>query len=166
MTSRSNRDATRVTLSDLLRDEASRRGIPPTRGHLQDLGNSLRREFGASVLVDRVLSHYTEPHGLKLVIDGVRNPAEVLAIRKRGGLIVGLTRRQVMDTDDGRRIALQRESDPQEPVWGQRVSDAMTMVATTIRNDGSLQELLNRIVVAIENTATSAVPSGGALPAD
>src|SRR5438132_776079 len=104
----------RVTLSDLLRDEAARRGIAATRSNLQDLGNALRVELGSGVLVGRAIAANHEARS-GLVIDGVRNPGEVAAIHGAGGVIIGLVRALQPPTDSADELARVRESDPGEP---------------------------------------------------
>lgn len=80
-------------LSDKIQEEGKRRGekVPLGREQLQDLGNELRREYGDNVLALRVLNDdYNE--GVPLVIDGLRNPAEIDAIRMfaKNVLIIGI----------------------------------------------------------------------------
>jgi len=43
------------SLSDIVREEAARRGLPPEREHLIRIGNLLRQEGGAGVLAERIL---------------------------------------------------------------------------------------------------------------
>lgn len=70
------------SLSDALRREAEKQGLECTRDNLYALGNRMRREEGAGVLAARTLE------GLDLsqnfVIDSIRHPAEVEALRATG----------------------------------------------------------------------------------
>jgi dephospho-CoA kinase len=80
-------------LSDKIQEEGRKRGkkVPLGREELQDLGNELRRKHGDNVLALRVLSDdYKE--GVPLVIDGLRNPAEIDVIRMfaKDVLIIGI----------------------------------------------------------------------------
>src|SRR5437868_5389794 len=68
------------SLSDRVKTEAARLHRQRTnRQDLQDLGNSLRRDFGASVLADATAALIdTSPHP-KVLIDSIRHPAELQA---------------------------------------------------------------------------------------
>ncbi len=66
------------SLSDVIRDEAAARGLPPEREHLIRIGNELRREGGAGVLAERILPRL----GDRDVVDSIRNPSEVAVLRR------------------------------------------------------------------------------------
>lgn len=67
------------SLSDVIRDEIRNRGTTPTRELMIDVGNELRSRFGADVLAQRVLAALdSDKH---YVIDSIRNPTEVEALR-------------------------------------------------------------------------------------
>jgi dCMP deaminase len=68
------------SLSDEIRQELARCGQPATRENLIDTGNELRRSLGPAVLAERVKAKL-QP-GRNYVIDSVRNPAEVEALRR------------------------------------------------------------------------------------
>lgn len=69
------------SLSDVLRDELKNTGKEITRENLIELGNKLRHDGGPSVLADRVLAKLDPEKNY--VIDSIRNPAEVKALRRR-----------------------------------------------------------------------------------
>lgn len=69
------------SLSDILREELSARGQAVTREVLIAIGNELRANYGAGVLAERTLKKLgPEAHA---VIDSIRNPFEVEALRRR-----------------------------------------------------------------------------------
>jgi dephospho-CoA kinase len=68
------------TLSNEVREEAKKRGIPIERKTLQDLGNLMREEEGLGVLIKRVIRKMEE--NKDYVIDGIRNTGEVEELRK------------------------------------------------------------------------------------
>ena len=68
------------SLSDEIREELGRRGETATRENLIGMGNRLRREFGPAVLAERVKARL-QP-GRNVVVDSVRNPAEVESLRR------------------------------------------------------------------------------------
>lgn len=69
------------SLSDVLRDELESRKEPPSRENLIAIGNELRKSYGAGVLAERILEKVrVDAHA---VVDSVRNPFEVEALRRR-----------------------------------------------------------------------------------
>jgi dephospho-CoA kinase len=72
------------SLSDMLREEARSRGLDPNDTKtLQDLGDELRQTFGAAVLAERtVVKGISRLEDRKIVIDSIRNPAEVRFLRE------------------------------------------------------------------------------------
>jgi dephospho-CoA kinase len=72
------RGFTLYSLSNIVREEAEARSLPPEREHLIAIGNDLRREGGPSVLADRLIPRLAD----RDVVDSIRNPAEVQALRQ------------------------------------------------------------------------------------
>jgi len=70
-----------ISLSDLIREEASSRGLTYTRDNLIALGNELRVTYGAGVLAERALTRIAV--GKNAVITSIRNPREVHLLRQR-----------------------------------------------------------------------------------
>ncbi len=78
-----------VSVTDLLRAELNRQGLPTDREHLRELSAQWRREFGFGVLIDRayeafmpVASKYTG-----LAIASLRNPYEADRVHELGGAV-------------------------------------------------------------------------------
>ena len=69
------------SLSDVLRDELKKQGQEVTRENLIEIGNQLRHQAGPSVLADKVLAKLDPEKNY--VIDSIRNPAEVKALKRR-----------------------------------------------------------------------------------
>lgn len=79
-----------VSVTDILRDELKRRGLPVERENLRELSAEWRRQFGRGVLIDKAFQIY-ESHqkGHKgLAIASLRNPGEADQIHKLGGRVV------------------------------------------------------------------------------
>ena len=76
-----------VSVSDVLRDEARRRGLPVERDVLRTISAEWRREHGLGVLVDRSLDLLTESHA-GIVIASIRNPGEADRIHELGGRLI------------------------------------------------------------------------------
>ena len=75
-----------ASLSDILRTEATKRGLEHTREHLSSISHELRMELGEGALSQRLIEEASADE--KLVISSLRVPGEVEAIQKRGGIIV------------------------------------------------------------------------------
>jgi dCMP deaminase len=67
------------SLSDVIRDEVRKRGLPLTREMLIQTGNELREHFGPGILAHRILARVEDDK--HYVIDSIRNPSEVEALR-------------------------------------------------------------------------------------
>ena len=67
-----------VSFGGYVRHLAALRGMPRTRGQLQDLGDSLFKSKGSSGLLQAALEHYGVNSDDSVVFDGVRHP-EILA---------------------------------------------------------------------------------------
>jgi len=74
------------SLSDELRRELEKRGIPPLRENLIRVGTELRRAEGNSVLAKRVLAG-CKP-GKNYVITSIRHPQEIEELRKQAGFFM------------------------------------------------------------------------------
>jgi dCMP deaminase len=71
------------SLSDVIREELARDGLEPTRENMIERGRELRERFGPAVLAERIAPRLTEDR--HHVIDSIRHPAEVEALRAAGG---------------------------------------------------------------------------------
>lgn len=149
-----------VTLSSLIREEAGRRGGAETRDELVKIGNELRREGGAGILAKLALEKVLAGGG-DWVIDGIRNPAEVLELRKSpDSKIVGLAVNEELIVErilsrkrDGDALSredilkkIAREKGEGEPKDGQQVAKCMEMVDVVIENEGELKELAEKFL--------------------
>jgi len=91
-----------VSVSDLLRDELARRGLPPAREHMRELSAEWRRESGLGVLMDKAVNFYTaqEKTYEGLAIASLRNPGEADRVHDLGG--------QVMWVDADQKLRYER----------------------------------------------------------
>lgn len=69
-----------LSLSDEIRAELERAGLPPTRENLIARGNALRHEFGRDVLAVRTRERLLPERNY--VVDSIRHPDEVRALRQ------------------------------------------------------------------------------------
>ncbi|MCU0653428.1 MAG: AAA family ATPase [Candidatus Pacebacteria bacterium] len=68
----------KLSLSDVIRNEAETRGMELSRRNLQDLGNEMRKTLGLDVLARRAMEKMAS--GKRYVIDSIRNPEEIRAL--------------------------------------------------------------------------------------
>jgi dCMP deaminase len=144
------------SLSDVIRDEIRLRGQAPTREVLIQVGNELRQKFGARVLAERILKKIESDKNY--VIDSIRNPSEVEALRASRQFKLVLVDAAV-EVRFRRTLSRNRESDPQtleafleverREAAGDATSQNMIaveqMADEKVVNDGSLGELHQEI---------------------
>jgi len=70
------------SLSDRIREELTRRKLPITREWLQDMGDELRSKYGAHILAQRTSEMIAAGGQQRIVIDSIRNPAEIRFLRE------------------------------------------------------------------------------------
>ena len=79
-----------ISVTELLRDEVRRRGLPVEREHLRTVSAEWRREFGLGVLVDRAVDAWKET-GDKyqgIVMASLRNPYEADRVHELDGSVI------------------------------------------------------------------------------
>ncbi len=74
------------SLSDILREELAARGVAESRESLTAIGNELRTAGGPGVLAERLVERLSD--GQRHVVDSIRNPAEVVALRAASGFFL------------------------------------------------------------------------------
>ena len=98
------------SLSDAIRDELRARKLDISRDALIQVGNELRQQFGPSVLADRIVER-TQPDR-NYVIDSIRNPSEVAALRKACKDFKLIRVDAPLQARFERTVARRRENDP------------------------------------------------------
>jgi dephospho-CoA kinase len=138
------------SLSDVVREEAAARGLPPEREHLIRVGTLLREAGGPGVLAERLLPRL----GDRAVVDSIRNPGEVAALRRRTGFVlVGVTappeirfarsriRARPGDPSSIEAfLAREREENSSNPA-GQQLQATFELADRVIVNEGDLRAL-------------------------
>ncbi len=150
------RGYTPISLSDMVRAEATRRKLTHTREHLQNVGNDLRKCFGPGALGKIVRETMEKQPKKKWVIDGIRNPGEYAELKKISDFqMIGLTaqpdvivQRLIKRGRDGKKVTkkqilerLDREKGIGEPPGGQQVKKCLDLVDYLIINEGTLKDL-------------------------
>ncbi|HKQ61693.1 MAG TPA: AAA family ATPase [Candidatus Polarisedimenticolaceae bacterium] len=150
------------SLSDIVREEAAARGLPPEREHLIRVGNELRQAGGAGVLAERLLPRL----GARAVVDSIRNPAEVQVLRRLPAFrLVGIVapvelrfRRSLerCRAGDPRSLeefrARERQENSADPT-GQRLDATLALADRVVENSGdraALHRSLDRLLAELE----------------
>jgi len=149
-----------ISLSDIVRSEAAKADSRVTRSQMQDIGNRLRTEGGAGVLGRMIREIVLAAPEARWVIDGIRNPAEVLELKKIDDFyLIGIDcdipiilarmkkRGRVTDmaAEGELRASLEREWGNGEPEGGQRVGPTLAMADYYVANNGTLAEFKARL---------------------
>ena len=152
-----NKDFTKLSLSDEIREEARKRSIELTRENLIALANEMRATEGLGVLAKRVVKKIEQ--GKNYVVESIRNPEEVNELRKNKDFtMLSIWASQKIRFE--RVSKRMREKDPQtfeeflridhieayNPLpHAQKILLCMQMSDHIIVNEGSLEELNNNI---------------------
>ena len=146
-----------LSLSDVIREEAARLNKPITRDTLVQLGNQLRKEFGAGALAEKVFARLDPDKNY--VVDSIRNPAEVQVLRRRRDFYLV----HVMAPQKLRYERLKqrgRENDPQSfedfmkleakeaastETNHQQLDQTISLADVTLENGGALRDLQEKV---------------------
>ena len=74
-----------LSYSDVIREVARTRNHPTDRKGLQDLGDSLRKEYGNGFLSIFLIEQMERLEGKDFVVGNIRNPGEVEVLREKFG---------------------------------------------------------------------------------
>jgi len=150
------------SLSDIIREELKAKGKEITRDNLQATGNELRKKHGNSVLADKTLEKIEE--GKNHIIDSIRNPAEIKALRKRKDFTLVFIDAPIKIRFN-RIIDRKREKDPitfedfkkveekeleSSDSASQQLVKCREMANFIIHNDSSFEELYKKIDELLE----------------
>lgn len=145
-----------ITLSSIIK---GRLGLLESRKDLQDAGNELRKRYGPHILVEWA----TQKMGNRvLILDGIRNPAEVLYLRERFGMGFFLLaidappnvrferlRKRAKPSDPSTWQEFvemdERDQGKDEPAWGQQTKACMQMADHLLLNDKGIEELERKV---------------------
>jgi dephospho-CoA kinase len=131
-------------------------GIETTREALIDGGRELRRGGGAGVLAEMLLEILD---GEDAVVDSIRTPAEVEALRSRGDFVLIEVRadeesrwqrmtsrgRSGDPTEKGAFLSQEAAEAKSEDEAGQALDATAAMADITIQNDGSIEDLEGKL---------------------
>jgi dephospho-CoA kinase len=139
-----------VSMGDVVREEAARRGLPPTDENIGGTGTALRRDEGMDIIAKNCVPRIRQMDKDLVVIDGIRNIEEVNYFKKQFGSDFKLiaihapfnTRFERLKkrarSDDMTGIEELKRRDQREKSWG--LEKAMELSDVTLNNTGSLEE--------------------------
>jgi len=148
------------SLSDIIREEAESRGLPPEREHLIRIGNDLRASGGAGVLAQAILPRLDA----RDVVDSIRNPAEVEVLRSLPEfLLIGV--RAAVEIRFRRCVDRQRPGDPAtlkefsqreaeentDDVARQQLNATFALADRIVENDGDLEQLQRSVLALLDH---------------
>jgi len=143
-----------ISLSDLIREELKNRSLPASRENLIAVGNELRENFGPDILARRAAARISG----KTVIDSIRHPAEIEYLRSLGSFIllavdapveIRFERAKKRGRDESASTLEEFiEQENREKGSGgnnQQLDRCLVLAEVTIINDGSLEELRQKL---------------------
>lgn len=147
-----------VSLSDVLRDDLRASGVPETRADMIRIGRELRQREGADALARRVVGRLKREQNY--VIDSIRHPAEVRALRELGRHFRLVWVEADEDVRFGRMRSRDRTGDPRsmeelrqleamelgsEDPAGQQLLAVRALADEIVANHGTLDDLYSTV---------------------
>lgn len=150
-----------ISLSDIVRQEATFRSLPHSRENLQRIGNELRSTHGAGILGTRIREEVNKASTHHWVIDGIRNPAEINELKRLNNFyLMGITACKELllkrllergaDTEkqiDEKEILvrLEKEEGKGELESGQQIAKCFELINYLIINESTFVDLGKKI---------------------
>ena len=142
------------SLSDLIREELTKRDEKITRDNLIRMGNQLREKFGTDILARQVMKRIKG----KAVVDSIRNPKEVEYLRKQKDFILlsidapvelryerVRKRGRIESALNLREFIRKEEEEMTSRKNGQQLRNCMSLAEITLINDGTLKDLYEKL---------------------
>ncbi len=157
-----NTNAYSVVLSRLLKEDAlKKQGIKITREIRQNLGNELRKQYGADILA-KIAVGFMQKNKDFLIIDGIRNPGEADFLKSKFGgdfkLVAVDAAQQIRFERISKRnregdpktweefiLADERDQGKDEPEYGQQIRKCIEAADIVLQNDGSMEEFQKKV---------------------
>ncbi|VVB84944.1 Cytidylate kinase [uncultured archaeon] len=148
-----------VSMGDVVREEAARKGLPPTDENIGGTGTALRRDEGMDAIAKRCVPKIRAQKGDVVVVDGARNIEEVTYFKKQFGedfKLIAINApfelrfermKKRARSDDTTGIEELKKRDEREKGWG--LDRAIGLADITINNTGSIEEFQREIKTLI-----------------
>jgi len=147
------------SLSDVVRDEATRRGLDHGRDSLIRVGVDLRTRGGPGALARRVLKRLKG----RAVVDSIRNPGEVAVLRRLQHFVLfgidaplplrfkrSLLRGRLGDGATEEEFARKERRENSKTRAGQQLLATLAEADLVIDNDGTIEELRRKVRQALQ----------------
>lgn len=147
----------RYSLSDKLRTYVEEKGGEATRDSLMRLGSELKERRGQDVLARDVFEDVLTDDAERVVLDSIRNPAEVAYLKSNGVMFIGVDaaletryeritqRKRATDHIDFETFKRQDQQENTGESTGQNIYEAIKACESIVINDASQQELLAQV---------------------
>jgi dCMP deaminase len=153
------------SLSDVIREELAVRGESETREHMIETGRELRARFGEAVLAERLGPRLVADRNV--VIDSIRHPSEVAALRERSSSfrLIWVAAPEALRLE--RLLGRGRPGDPgnlselralegrelaSDDPAGQQLEAVRGLADFELRNEGSREELETQIEAVLKKS--------------
>lgn len=157
-----NRKFISFSLSDIIREEAKKRGLEPTRDNLIAIGNELREKEGTSILAKRTVAKIKNMP--QAIIDSIRNVSEIEELRKnlKGFVLIGVTadvkvrferakaRGRAGDGTTLEEFKKKEEKENTSDEKAQQLNKCFQLADVTIDNSGTVEELNKKMDAILE----------------
>ncbi len=144
------------SLSDVIREEATKRGLEHTRDNLIKLGTEMREKHGNSILAKKINEKINQlkTQGKKdFVVDSIRNPGEIEELRKNKGFMLIavhtdarirferlLKRGRAGDARTFEEFLEHENKENNNEGAGQQLDKCIEMADTVINSNGTIEE--------------------------
>ena len=141
------------SLSDALRDEATKQGLDHSRDVLIKLGTEMREKLGNAILAVKINEKIRQLPNKDIVVDSIRNPGEIEELRKNNNLILigvhtdskirfeRLVRRgRVGDSKTFEEFLEHEKKENNNEGSGQQLDRCMGMADKIINSNGTIEE--------------------------
>ncbi len=144
-----------VSMGDVVREEAAKRGLPPTDENIGGIGTTLRKNEGMDAISKRCVPKIRAQEGNVVVIDGTRNIEEVNYFKKQVRIDFKLVAinapfdlrfervKKRARSDDMTGVEELKRRDEREKGWG--LDKAIELADITFNNTSSLKEFQEEI---------------------
>lgn len=153
------------SLSDIVREEATERGIDHRRENLIQVGKELREKFGPGILAKRIKEKLNNN---SYIVDSIRNPEEIKELKSLPDFkLLGITasaeirfkrefeRNRVGCTKTLDEFLILEEQENTDDILAQQLNTCFSLADTVIHNNGTIEDLYKKL----EGFASSIRPS-------
>ena len=141
------------SLSDALRDEATKQGLDHSRDVLIKFGTEMREKHGNGILAKKINEKINQLKNKDIVVDSIRNPGEIEELRNNDGFIlIGvhtdskirferlLRRGRAGDSKTLEEFEEHEKKENNDEGSGQQLDRCMELVDKIINSNGTIEE--------------------------